>query len=131
MRKSVFGLAALSIAFTIIMLTMAIWGRATAVDVTPTIPSYLPLILKQGVATATPTPTATATSVPQTPTATATATSAAPGNCTICTSDVYNCSDFSTQAEAQACHDYCFTQVGSDVHNLDSDGDGEACESLP
>jgi hypothetical protein len=40
-------------------------------------------------------------------------------------------SDFSTQAEAQAVHDACFAQVGFEVHNLDQDNDGIACESLP
>jgi len=110
--------------------------------------SYLPLLMAPD---STPTPTATATiviaptmtatatatTVPvPTPISTATATTvpgptAGPGNCNICSSDVYNCSDFSTQAQAQACHDYCWGLVGYDVHGLDSDGDGEACESLP
>lgn len=48
----------------------------------------------------------------------------------ICSSDVYNCSDFSTQAEAQNVHDQCMAEVGTDIHGLDSDDDGEACESL-
>lgn len=48
----------------------------------------------------------------------------------ICSSNVYNCSDFSTQADAQEVHDYCMATVGSDIHELDSDDDGEACESL-
>jgi len=40
----------------------------------------------------------------------------------------YNCSDFSTQAEAQV----VLNQTpGSDPHRLDSDGDRMACESLP
>ncbi len=42
----------------------------------------------------------------------------------------YDCSDFSTQREAQA----FFKSEGgpdSDYHNLDRDGDGVACESLP
>ena len=45
-------------------------------------------------------------------------------------SDDYNCSDFSTQAEAQA----FFKKVGgrgNDVNRLDGDKDGVACESLP
>lgn len=100
--------------------------------------SYLPLVIK-----ALPTPTPTATSTPtatptKTPVPTATktavpptATQSAPGGCTICNQNVYNCSDFSTQAAAQACHDYCWSIVGYDVHQLDADGDGEACESLP
>lgn len=47
---------------------------------------------------------------------------------TNCSSDVYNCGDFTTQAQAQAVFDYCGPE---DVHNLDNDGDGEVCESLP
>jgi hypothetical protein len=42
----------------------------------------------------------------------------------------YNCSDFSTQPEAQA----FFEKVGgrgNDVNRLDGDKDGVACESLP
>lgn len=47
-----------------------------------------------------------------------------------CSSDVYNCGDFTTQAEAQEVYDYCNPTVG-DVHRLDNDGDGVVCESLP
>jgi hypothetical protein len=44
--------------------------------------------------------------------------------------DSVNCSDFATQAEAQAWHDLYFPHYG-DIANLDRDGDGVACESLP
>ena len=47
-----------------------------------------------------------------------------------CSSDIYNCGDFEIQAEAQEIYDYCVEQGAGDVHNLDNDGDGEACESL-
>ena len=50
--------------------------------------------------------------------------------CDSATSDSFNCSDFDTQQEAQA----QFEADGGpeeDPHNLDSDGDGIACESLP
>jgi hypothetical protein len=41
----------------------------------------------------------------------------------------YDCSDFSTQDEAQ---EFFETQgVAADYHNLDRDGDGVACETLP
>lgn len=39
----------------------------------------------------------------------------------------YNCSDFETQAEAQAVYEKC----GTDVNGLDRDKDGIVCESLP
>ena len=45
-----------------------------------------------------------------------------------CSSDVYNCGDFTTQAEAQAVFDFCGPE---DVHGLDNDGDGVVCEGLP
>lgn len=78
-------------------------------------------------------PTATATSVPPTatqPAPTATATSAPNAVCD-CSGNTLNCSDFNTQDEAQACHDYCMGQTGIDIHRLDQDNNGVACESLP
>ena len=47
-----------------------------------------------------------------------------------CSDNIYNCADFTTQAEAQAVFDYCNPTAG-DVHRLDNDGDGVVCESLP
>lgn len=47
-----------------------------------------------------------------------------------CSYNAYNCSDFSTHAEAQRVYDAC-GGILSDVHNLDRDKDGFACESLP
>lgn len=55
---------------------------------------------------------------------------AAPNSNYICTANTYNCTDFSTHAEAQAVFNAC-GGVGNDIHRLDSDGDGDACESLP
>lgn len=89
-------------------------------------PSATPTVTRTPTATTTQTATPTITATP-----TATATKSPPANCSTCAYDAYNCSDFSTQAQAQDCHDYCMAQVGYDVHGLDADGDGEACESLP
>ena len=47
-----------------------------------------------------------------------------------CSGDIYNCSDFSTHAEAQACYEYCKSLERGDTHLLDGDDDGIACESL-
>lgn len=47
----------------------------------------------------------------------------------VCSINTYNCTDFKTQAEAQT----VFTACGgptTDIHKLDSDGDGFVCESL-
>lgn len=49
-----------------------------------------------------------------------------------CTGDLYNCSDFSSRNQAQACYNYCFSVTGLDIHHLDgADKDGKVCESLP
>jgi len=47
-----------------------------------------------------------------------------------CSSNIYNCADFKTHAEAQTLYDCC-GGVNNDIHKLDSDKDGIACESLP
>jgi len=41
--------------------------------------------------------------------------------------DLYNCSSFATQQEAQN----VLAQDANDPHNLDADNDGVACETLP
>jgi hypothetical protein len=48
-----------------------------------------------------------------------------------CGGDSLNCGDFSTQADAQACMNYCVSVGAGDIHNLDGNADGVACESLP
>lgn len=48
-----------------------------------------------------------------------------------CSGNLYNCSNFKTQAEAQACYEKCMREKGADVHKLDGDGNGRVCESLP
>jgi len=47
-----------------------------------------------------------------------------------CSANAYNCTDFKTHAEAQEVFEYC-GGVNNDVHKLDQDKDGLACESLP
>ncbi len=47
-----------------------------------------------------------------------------------CSSNVYNCADFLTYAEAQKVFEYC-GGIDNDIHRLDGDEDGLACESLP
>jgi len=48
-----------------------------------------------------------------------------------CSGDLYNCTDFETQQNAQQCYDHCWAITQTDVHRLDNDKDGKACESLP
>jgi endonuclease YncB( thermonuclease family) len=80
-------------------------------------------------------PPPTATPVPLPPTETplpVQATQPPPAAVCDCSGNLYNCKDFSTHNQAQACHDYCMAAVGSDIHGLDgNDNDGLACESLP
>ncbi len=45
-----------------------------------------------------------------------------------CTTNIYDCSDFDNQVEAQNVLEFCGLE--SDVHNLDSDRDGLACEPV-
>jgi len=48
-----------------------------------------------------------------------------------CSYNAYNCKDFSSQSAAQSCYQYCLSTVGYDVHWLDDDQDGKACELNP
>jgi len=48
----------------------------------------------------------------------------------ICSFNTYDCANFKTRAEAQQVFEFC-GGVNSDVHKLDADKDGIACESLP
>ena len=48
-----------------------------------------------------------------------------------CAANTLNCSDFSTHNEAQACYDTCIALGMGDIHRLDGNADGMACESLP
>jgi hypothetical protein len=47
-----------------------------------------------------------------------------------CTGDTLNCSDFGSKSSAQACYEYCASIGRGDIHRLDGNGDGDACESL-
>lgn len=70
-----------------------------------------------------PPPVSTTTTTTTPTTSTSTSVPGIPG-------DSVNCSDFDTWAEAQAWYDTYYPYYG-DVANLDADGDGIACESLP
>ena len=47
-----------------------------------------------------------------------------------CSENQYDCEDFETQAEAQEMFEFC-GGVDNDIHYLDGDDDGVACETLP
>jgi endonuclease YncB( thermonuclease family) len=67
---------------------------------------------------------------PPPPTPTEASSSGAAPVCA-CSGNLYNCSDFSTRAGAQACFNYCVSSGHGDVHRLADDNDSTACESLP
>lgn len=46
-----------------------------------------------------------------------------------CYDNIYNCADFETEQEAQECYVKC--GADNDIHRLDGDNDGKACEALP
>lgn len=157
MKRPIFALALILIicactpAGTISPEATAVVGPSFAVTATP-----IGSITRTATATITPAPTATGTAAPVPPTPTLTpvppkATPVLPTDTAVpatvavtntpagetgqgvcdCSSNIYNCSDFSTRAEAQDCLQHCLAQVGYDVHVLDRDEDGIACESLP
>jgi hypothetical protein len=47
-----------------------------------------------------------------------------------CSGDLYNCRDFSSHAEAQGCFEYCVAQGRGDIHLIDINNNGIACEAL-
>ena len=46
-----------------------------------------------------------------------------------CAGNVYDCAYFSSHWEAQACFEYCISVGRGDIHHLDDDSDGVACEA--
>jgi hypothetical protein len=48
-----------------------------------------------------------------------------------CKANLYDCRDFRTHEEAQLCFQYCAVVKLHDVHRLDRDNDGVACECNP
>jgi len=118
--------------------TMAYWSDGSEYTLQPEARSSLclPLVQRAHVVAPAPTdtpeppppPTATWTPEPS-PTATAGPTPI-PTDCR-CDGNIYNCADFATQREAQNCYEHCLELGYGDVHRLDADHDGFACESLP
>jgi len=48
-----------------------------------------------------------------------------------CSADLHDCPDFRTHEEAQACLEHCKDLGSGDIHRLDQDNDGDACECDP
>ena len=66
-------------------------------------------------------PTRVFTPLPQTP---------KPKSNYICSYNTYNCPDFATHTQAQTVFEAC-GGINNDIHRLDQDHDGLACETLP
>lgn len=47
----------------------------------------------------------------------------------VCNVNKFNCTDFTTHDEAQSVYDKCMGEVNKDIHYLDADNDGLACEA--
>lgn len=109
-----------------------LWGATptpqplpTAIPILPTVPPAVqPTQLP-------PTQPPQSTAVPTEPPPAPPTESPLPAAVCDCSGNIYNCSDFTTHAQAQACYDYCVSQGRGDIHDLDGDSDGTACESLP
>jgi hypothetical protein len=109
------------------------WILATSVA---NAPALLPLVFPTPTPTPTITPPPTPTGTPEPPTPapptlTPTPTSLDEVVCS-CEPDQYACLShyFPTRGGAQACYEYCFRVTGQDIHKLDLDRNGLACEAL-
>lgn len=86
--------------------------------------------LWSGCPTTTTITTTTTTLSPTTTVLPTTTTTISPPGGIICSYNAYNCPDFTTHAEAQKVFEFC-GGINNDIHKLDADKDGIACESLP
>jgi hypothetical protein len=82
-----------------------------------------------------PTPTDTPLPPPEPPTAAPIAPTAPPtpptqpsGPVCDCSADLYNCTGEQAISNPQACFDYCMSIGAGDIHSLDGNNDGIACE---
>ncbi|MCC6458086.1 MAG: hypothetical protein IT328_24250 [Caldilineaceae bacterium] len=110
------------------------WLPGAAVDNAPlALPLVFPTVTPIPSATPTVTPTPPPTATPETsPSPTPTPTSLDAPVCD-CSADTYDClgNIFASRDEAQRCFEYCFRQKGIDIHLLDPNLNGLACENLP
>lgn len=84
--------------------------------------------VEKPVQTTTPTPKPTTTNVPVVQPKTE--SKPVQNNSYTCSANIYNCPDFATHVEAQEVFEAC-GGTSNDVHRLDQDKDGLACETLP
>ena len=103
---------------------------ATATQIALPTATNTPVVQPTGTNTAVVQPTATNTQIAQPIIPTATTANVEAAVCD-CSANIYDCSAFGSHASAQACYNYCLSIGRGDIHKLDGDSDGEACESLP
>jgi hypothetical protein len=110
------------------------WIPGSVVDNAPfALPLVFPTMTPVPSSTPTITPTPTPTETPiGSPTPTPTPTSLDHPVCD-CSGDTLDClgNIFENRAQAQQCFEYCFRQTGRDIHLLDPNENGLACENLP
>lgn len=115
------------------LLANGMWLPGTVVDHAPlTLPLVFPTVtpILTNTPTITPTPLPTATPVGSaTPSPTPTSLEAPVCDCS---GDHLDClgNIFANRAAAQSCFEYCFRQTGLDIHLLDPNLNGVACENL-
>jgi hypothetical protein len=116
------------------LLASGVWIPGEAVD---NAPLALPLVFPTPTPVPSTTPTISPTPLPTetaqtSATPTPTPTSLDDAVCD-CSSDNRDClgNIFANRAEAQRCFEYCFRQTGLDIHLLDPNLNGLACENLP
>ena len=116
------------------LLANGMWLPGNLVDNAPlTLPLVFPTVtpIPTNTPTITPTPLPTATLVGSV-TPSPTPTSLEVPVCD-CSGDHLDClgNIFANRAAAQGCFEYCFRQTGLDIHLLDPNLNGVACENLP
>lgn len=117
------------IAFALLILVVIVGASANRYGQTIPQPStYLPYAAVPS-PTATPTATAAATVAPV-PTPMSTLIPTATPARFVCSHDFYNCGDFFVWQDAQDVFTHCLDVVGFDVHRLDQNNDGIACNAL-
>lgn len=116
------------------LLVNGLWLPGAVVD---NAPLAMPLVFPTMTPVPSPTPTVTFTPLPSaTPTGSATPTptpTSLDAPVCDCSGDNLDClgNIFANRAKAQQCFEYCFRQTGLDIHLLDPNLNGMACENLP
>ena len=118
---------------TIVVQTAVMASTQTAMLITPTLAitsTNLPTLTQPVIPTPITIPTSENSPVPTNTVIFIVPTQAPPAGAPCsCSSDTLNCGDFGgDDSKAQACMDYCISIGAGDIHNLDGDANGLACD---